>query len=342
MKLSPRDAAGFLARPDPRVPALLIFGADPMRVAERRQKVIAAQLGAQGEAEMRLARMPAADLRREPGAAMDAMRAQGFFPGPRAVLVEDATDAAAEALKPALAAWEEGDALMVVTAGALNAGSKLRKLFEGDKRALSLAVYDDPPGRDEIEAMLRAEGLTGLPPEAMRDLVALGQGLEPGEFRQTLTRIALYKHDDPAPLSPEEIALLVPAAGEAAIDAVLDAVAEGRLGDIAPLNTRLAGSGVAPVTLCIGALRHFRLLHALASDPRGAGQAVATLRPPVFGPRRDRLLRHARRWPVARVEAALGALVETDLALRSGARLPAQALVERVLMRLASIAGAKG
>ncbi len=121
MKLSPRDAAGFLARPDPRVPALLIFGADPMRVAERRQKVIAAQLGDQGEAEMRLARMPAADLRREPGAAMDAMRAQGFFAGPRAVLIEDATDAAAEALKPTLAAWEEGDALMVGTAGAAGA-----------------------------------------------------------------------------------------------------------------------------------------------------------------------------------------------------------------------------
>lgn len=341
MKLSPRDAAGFLSRPDKRVPALLIFGADPMRVAERRQRVIAAQIGAEGEAEMRLVRMAAADLRREPGAAFDAMRAQGFFPGPRAVLIDDATDAAAAALKPALADWAEGDALMVVTAGALNAGSKLRKLFEGDKRALCLGVYDDPPGRDEIEAMLRAEGLTNLPPDAMRDLLALGQGLEPGEFRQTLTRIALYKHGDTAPLSPEEIALLAPAAGEAAIDTVLDAVAEGRLGDIAPLTAQLAGRGVAPVTLCIGALRHFRLLHALASDPRGAAQAVAGMRPPVFGKRRDRLLTHARRWPLARIEAALSALVETDLTLRSSTRAPAQALIDRVLMRLAAMAGAR-
>ena len=338
MKLSPRDAAGFLARPDPRVPALLIFGADPMRVAERRQKVIAAQLGDQGEAEMRLARMPAADLRREPGAAMDAMRAQGFFPGPRALLIEDATDAAAAALKPALAAWEEGDALIVVTAGQLNASSKLRKLFEGDKRARSLAVYDDPPGHDEITATLREEGLTDLAPEAMRDLTALAQGLEPGAFRQTLTRIALYKHGDDKPLSPEEIALLAPEAGDGAIDQVLDAVAEGRMGAIAPLSARLAGRGVTPVALCIGALRHFRLLHALASDTRGPAQALAGLRPPVYGPRRDRLLRHASRWPVPRIESALRALIETDLALRSSNPPPARALVERMLMRLAALA----
>lgn len=342
MKLSPRDAAGFLARPDRRVPALLIFGADPMRVAERRQRVIATQIGAQGEAEMRLARMAAADLRREPGAALDAMRAQGFFPGPRAVLIDDATDASTDALKQALAAWQEGDALMVVTAGQLKPSSRLRKLFEGDKRAFGLAVYDDPPGRDEIASMLRHEGLSDLPQEAMRDLVALGQWLEPGEFRQTLTRIALYKHGDPAPLTPGEIALLAPASGEAAIDAVLDAVAEGRLGDVAPLTARLAGRGVAPVTLCIGALRHFRLLHALVSDGRGPAQAVAGLRPPVFGPRRDRLLSHAGRWPLARIEAALGVLVETDLSLRSSTPAPTQALIERILMRLAAMAGSRG
>ncbi|MCC6001553.1 MAG: DNA polymerase III subunit delta [Pararhodobacter sp.] len=338
MKLAPRDAAGFLSRPDPRVPALLIFGTDAMRVAERRQRVVAAQIGPQGEGEMRLTRFAAADLRRDPAAAMDAMRAQGFFPGPRAVLIEDATDAATDALKSALAAWAEGDALMVVTSGALNAGSKLRKLFEGDKRALCLAVYDDPPGRAEIEAQLRAEGLTDLPPEALRDLVALGQGMEPGDFRQMLTRIALYKLGDSTPLSAQEIALLAPPAGEAAVDSVLDAVADGRLSDIAPLMTRLAGQGVAPVTLCIGALRHFRQLHRVTGDPRGPDQAVAGLRPPVFGPRRDRLLRQARRWPNEKVEIALGELITADLSLRSSSPPPAHALIERVLMRLAALA----
>ena len=177
-----------------------------MRVAERRQGLIRAVIGAEGEAEMRLTRFPAADLRKDPAAALDAIRAQGFFPGARAVLIEEAGDAAAPALAPALSDWAEGDAFMVVTAGALPASSKLRKLFEGDKRALALAVYDDPPGQAEIAAMLQAEGLGNIPGEAMRDLTALAQVLEPGDFRQTLQRIALYKLGDAAPLTVEEIA----------------------------------------------------------------------------------------------------------------------------------------
>ena len=37
----------------------------------------------------------------------------------------------------------------------------LKKLFEDHKNAYAAAIYDDPPGRDEIEAML--SGFT-LPP----------------------------------------------------------------------------------------------------------------------------------------------------------------------------------
>jgi DNA polymerase III subunit delta len=340
MKLAPREAPGFLERPDPRVPGVLIWGADPMRVAERRQALVRALIGPDGEDEMRLTRFPAADLRRDPAAALDALKAQGFFPGRRAVLVEDAADAAAPALASALGDWAEGDATLVVTAGALPASSKLRKLFEGDRRAFALAVYDDPPGPGEVAAMLRAEGLGDVPGEAMRDLAALAATLEPGDFRQMLPRIALYKLGDPAPLSPDEIATLAPQGGEADVDDVLHAVAEGRAGEVAPLMARLAAQGVAPVTLCIGAIRHFRLLHALLAEPRGPEQAADRLRPPLRGPRRARLLRQAQRWSLGQVEEALALLVETDLTLRSSSRAPLAALLQRTLIRL-SMSGAR-
>jgi len=335
MKLQTRDAAGFLARPDPRAPALLIWGADPMRVAERRQTVIRALIGPEGEAEMRLTRLPASDLRKDPAAALDATRAQGFFSGRRAVLVEDAGDAAAPALAPVLSDWAEGDAMLVVTAGALPAASKLRKLFEGDKRAFALAVYDDPPGRAEIAAMLQAEGLADAPDAALRDLTALAQTLDPGDFRQTLQRIALYKLNDSAPLTSDEIALLAPQGAEADMGDLLHAVAERRAAEVAPLMSRLAAQGVAPVTLCIAMLRHFRQLHGLISDPRGPAQAVEKMRPPVYGARRDRLLRQAQGWSLPQVEDALAQLTEADLTLRSSSRAPLPALLQRVLIRLA-------
>lgn len=338
MKLAPRDAGRVLDRPDPALPGLLIFGADPMRVAERRKRIVAAQIGPQGEADMRLERLDGSALRKDPALAADALKARGFFPGPRAVVVDEANEFALPALETALNGWETGDALLVVTAGDLKATSKLRKLFEGHRTALALAVYTDPPGRDEIERWLAAEGLTGLPPEALRDLVALAQALEPGEFRQTLSRIALYKHGDPAPLTPAEIALLAPAAPEAEIDELIAAVTEGERGRIAPLVARLSGQGVTPVAICIGLLRHLRTLHRLMADPAGAERAVERMRPPLYGPRRERMLKQARLWRPARLDEALTDALDLDFALRSSAPVPARALTERVLIRLAGMA----
>jgi len=338
MKLAPRQAAGFLDRPDPKVPGILIFGADPMRVAERRQRLLAAHLGPDGAAEMRLDRLDGAALRKDAAQVLDALKARGFFDGARAVWVEGATETAAPALEAALADWTPGDALLVVTAGELKPTAKLRKLFEGHRTALALAVYDDPPDRAEIEAWVAAEGLTRLPPEALRELVALGQALEPGEFRQTLARIALYKYADPAPLTLDEIATLAPAAPEAEIDALIAAVASGQRAEIAPLMARLSGQGTTPVAVCIGLVRHLRLLHRLLGDPEGPARAMERLRPPVNFRLRDRLSREARQWRAERLDDALGEAVALDFALRSSAPVPARALTERALIRIAGLA----
>ena len=78
MILRGAEASRYFAKPDPSRAGLLIFGADPMRVAIARQDVIAALIGPQGEAEMRLARIAAADLRKDPAMLMDALKAQGL------------------------------------------------------------------------------------------------------------------------------------------------------------------------------------------------------------------------------------------------------------------------
>ncbi len=331
MKLSGREARAFLARPDPARGGILLYGADPVRVALKRRDLIAALIGPKGEEEMRLTRIAATDLRKEPALLLDAIKAQGFFPGARVALVEDAGDGLSKAIAPALDEWCAGDAHIVATAKQLPARSSLRKLFEGHADAVAIGIYDDPPSRDEIEAEARKQGLTSISGDAMEALIALSRSLDPGEFRQLITRLALYKLGDETPLSGEEIALLSPAAGEAALDDLLHAVAEGQSGRIGPLLSRLGAQGTQPVGLCIGAMRHFRTLHQIAS-----GQNP---RPPLFGPRRDRLQAQARKWGPHRLERAIRLLVETDLALRSSSRAPSQALIERALIRLSMLAG---
>ena len=158
MKLSPREAKGYFRKPDPRRPGILIYGADAMRIATRRQEILGALVGPAGEEEMRLTRLAASELRKDKAALLDALKAQSFFPGQMAVHVEDATDGLSEAISGALADWAEGDAHLVVTAGALTAKSSLRKVFEGHPSAYATGIYDDPPASAIIRAISSRSG----------------------------------------------------------------------------------------------------------------------------------------------------------------------------------------
>lgn len=337
MKLNARDAARFLAKPDLSKAGVLLFGPDAMRIALKRQDVVATLVGVEGENEMRLTRMSGAELRKDPARLLDAIKAQGFFPGQRVVLVEEATDGLSKIFLAAIQDWLPGDAMMVVTAGQLNARSALRKAFEGSGSCVAIGIYTDPPTRDEIEATLKKSGITNIDPSAMTDLDNLSRQLDLGDFRQTVEKLALYKLGDETPVTPEDIIACAPLTSEAALDDAVNFAADGNFTAIVPQMRRLAGQGVNPTTLCIGATRHFRQLHAAASSDQGPEAALSRARPPVFGPRRDRMIRQARQWQTPRLEMAIKVLTDTDLALRSSRPVPAMAMMERAFIRIAML-----
>ncbi|MDQ1901471.1 DNA polymerase III subunit delta [Paracoccus sp. WLY502] len=339
MILKGAEIARYLARPDPSRPALLIYGQDAMRVAMKRAEAVKALVGEKADEEMRLTRLPGAALRKEPAQLLDAVKEVGFFPGQRVVLVEDAPDAAADAIREALSEWKPGDAAVVVTAGGLGKASALRKLFEPHPAAVTAPIYDDPPGEEEVARWLADAGLRHVPQAAMKEMMVLARALDPGDLRQTIEKIGLYKHGDDTPLTPEEIALMAPATIEADLDELIHIVAERREGEFGTMMRRIEGQGVNPVTLCIAALRHFRALHGAAADPAGPGVALSRMRPPVFGPRRDRMARQAQAWGMGPLEEAVRSLLDCDLSLRSSTRAPQMALVERALIRLAMTRG---
>jgi DNA polymerase-3 subunit delta len=330
MKLSGAQANGYFTKPDPNKTGLLIYGADAMRVAIKRQEVIHALIGAQGEEEMRLSRIPAGELRKDKAMLLDAIKAIGFFPGPRAAFVEDANENVAPMVLAALDEWQQGDAQIIVTAGALKPTSKIRKAFESHPNAFAVGIYDNPPTREEIEQTLRTAGLETPSGDVMNVLTDLAKALDPGDFRQTVEKVTLYKLNDPSPLSADDIAACAPTSTEADIDDILMVVADARADQIGPVLRKLQAQGVNAVSLCIGAMRHFRSLHRVACDTTG--------RPNVWGPNKDRIIAQARRWGPVKLETALTVLTDTDLKLRSaGQNAPAMALVERAFIRLAML-----
>lgn len=327
MKLSRRDGGALIAKPPKDKLGLLLYGSDAMRVALKRQEYLKALLGPAAEEEMRLTRIPAGELRREPALLMDAIKAIGFFPGPRAAFIEGANELVAQIIIDTIKDWQPGDAQIVVSGGALKKTSKLLKAFESHRDAYAWELHDDPPDRAEIERLLQAAQLR-TDGASMGALEELARSLDPGDFRQTLEKLSLYKLSEPATdVSLEDIAACAPASVEAGVDDIINIVAEKKSTEIGPLMRRLQSQGVNAVTLSIMAMRHFRTLHRIACNP-GA---------PIFGVRdRDRVARQSRDWGMHKLETALSILTDTDLLLRSaGQTAPAMAIIERAFIRLA-------
>ena len=333
MKLSGTEASRYLAKPDPKRPALLIFGADPMRVALTRQEVISALIGASGEEEMRLTRIAGAALRKDGALLLDAIKSISFFPGPRVAFVEDATDTTSDAVLSALREWLPGDANIVVTAGNLTAKSTLKTLIEKHPSAVSIGLSDDPPRRDEVEALLSKVGLLRIEPAAMAEVMTLSQALGPGDFRQTLEKIGLFKHGDSTALTAAEVWDLAPGTFETDVLDVVAAALDGKPVELGMLMRRIEAQGVAAVTLCIQTLRYVQALHVAASDPGGPSAGIG--RAFGFGNRRPQMQAQATKWGGRALEQALSLLIETDMTLRSTSRAPAMSVMERALLRIA-------
>ena len=234
-----------------------------------------------------------------------------------------------------LADWRPGDARIVLAAGNLTPGNALRRLAEAAPNAAAIAIYADPPGRDEIERTLRAAGLDPPDRTAFAALEAMAHALDPGDFAQLVGKLALYKRGDPAPLSPDDIAAVAPPAPEPEVEALVALAADGDAARLAAAFSTL-GPG-SPTSLTIAAGRYFRTLHAAAVAPDGPDAALARARPPVFGPRRTRMAGQARALGPDRLERALALIIEAELAVRSSRPVPAAAVVERLLLRLAVI-----
>lgn len=338
MKLRAGDLAARLDKA-PGLLGLLVFGPDPVAVGMRRDEALARLVGPEAEADMRLTRLSAQALR-DPAALSDALRARGFFPGPRAVLAEGLSDAHAGTVADALAEAQPGeDAVLVATAGVLPARSKLRKLFEGARNAAACQLFDDPPGRAEIAAMLREAGAEDPAREALEALEALGRDIDRGSLRQLCATVALHAGGSRA--TAADVAALAPETAEAGLDAAIAAAAEGRPDALGTQLARLDAQGVPATGLCIAASRHFRQLHAAACDPDGVEAGIDRLKPRPFGPRRAAMLSQIGRLGRPRIERALRLLIETDLALRSGGPAPDRAMIGAALIRIARARAAR-
>ncbi len=310
MKLNPRELSKLIEKPDPTLAAVLFYGSDTMRVALKRQEYLGNLLGPDAEQEMRLTRFIGDDILKDRTAVFDAVKSVGFFPGQRAVLIENTSDKTSKIIIECIEAWNKTDAHIVVTSGLLRPTSQLRKAFETFQNTIAAPIYDNPLTEMEIKTELTRAGIQMNDPSIMDALCNLSKELEPGDFRNTLEKIYLFH-----------------------------AVSDGKTNKIKHILNRLEAQGVQPVSICISFQRHFKLLLNLKNHVGTPLEAISSYKPPIFGPKRNAIINQLKLWNEETLKIALSFFVELDLDLRSATSLyPSLAITERVLIRVAMIA----
>lgn len=335
MKLTARESFRYCGAPDKTKAGLLIYGPDQAQIAQAKDKCVLAVAGKNGQAEMRTEKIEGERLRRDPESLGLAIKSRSFFAGPRAVCVDGASDILAKTIEEALAEWEAGDAMLIVTAGALRLTSRLRRLFESHRNTYAAPIYPNPPTAGEVEMNLREAGVSTVSAEARTDLLTLGRDLGPAEFQQLIHKISLYKRGDSSPLLSSEITGCAPEVIETTLDSLLEIVAAGHARQVGVAMKRLPSRASMPVSVSIAAKRLFRNIYQTACDPEGPRAGVLKLRPPVLGRRRDQMVRYANSWGRQGAEAVLIYLAKIDRDLRLGGGIPANALIERAMLHVA-------
>lgn len=339
MKITGGKVAGFIARPDPSVRAVLVYGPDSGLVRER-VKALASTVVDDLSDPFRLTELSGGQIKADEALLRDEAQAMAFGGGRRVVIVRDATDAVA-AVATDFLNDPAGESLVLLEAGELSPRSKLRKAFEGAKTGAALACYtDDARSLNQvIDETLRAHGLK-VSQEA-RAFLAGVLGSDRMVSRGELEKLALYKGDQGDEITLEDAMACSGDTAAVSLDAVILSAAGGDQRTLDRALEKAFSEGLQPVAILRMLARHLQRLHFAQAQVAGGktpDQAMKSLRPPVIFTQADRFRTQIRQWSDSTLTQAMEIITTAEMDCKTTG-MPAEAVCGRALMRVAQAAG---
>jgi DNA polymerase III subunit delta len=337
MKITPARLTGFLARPDPAIRAVLLYGPDTGLVRERADtlaRTVCADLGD----PFRVADLSGAVLAADPARLADEAAQLSLIGGRRVVRVRGAADGLARLFAGFLDDMP-GEALVVAEAGELAAGSALRRAFEGSPRAAAIGCWPDTP-RDRaavIRDSLAAHRITASSDAAHYLVEHLG-----GDrllTRSELDKLALYVGEG-GRVELEDALLSVGDSAALELDDAIMAAGEGDVARLERVLGRVFQEGESPVSVIRALLRHLQRLHALAalvSTGTAVGEALRQARPPIFYKHEESFKRQLGLWSEVLLQPQLDHIAQAEINMKTTG-LPAETLCRQAVTALAQAA----
>jgi DNA polymerase-3 subunit delta len=331
------EVDGFVARPDPGRPVVLVFGPDAGLVSERVNALIKASVDDPGD-PFALARLEGEEVSADPARLLEEALTLPLFGGRRAVWLKAGgrnVAPAVEALLDTILGAGIAECRVVIEAGDLRRNAPLRNLCERAKNAAALPCYADSE-KDRarlIDDELRAAGLK-LEPDARALLIPLLGG-DRAASRNEINKLTLYAHGR-AEVTVDDVIAVVSDASALALEDIVDAAFAGRPAELEAQLAKARTAGSSAGSILFNAQRQVAQLHKWRTAiEEGASFSLDAVQPPLHFRRKTLVDAALRQWSAARLVGAMAELAGAVLESRRNSAL-ADTISERALLAIAA------
>ena len=328
------DVDRFIARPDPAMPIVLIYGPDAGLVRERADALVKASVDDPND-PFSFVRIEGEDLSGNPSRLVEEAHTVPLFGGRRAVLVKAGGRNIVAAVEPVIAA-PSSECRVIIEAGDLKKTAPLRTLCEKSKVAAALPCYVDNE-RDLarlIDDEMRAANLQ-IAPDARATLLGLLGGdrlASRGEVR----KLALYAQGT-GRVELTDVMAVVADASALALDGVIDSAFAGKTSDVESEFGKARAGGSSPAAIVSAAIRQVANLHKMKLAVESGDSVEFAMKrgaPPVHFTRERDVGAALRAWSPAKLLRTMEQLADASLDMRRNAVL-AEAIAQRTLLSIA-------
>jgi DNA polymerase III subunit delta len=335
------DIEGFVARPDPDKPIVLVFGPDAGLVRERAAALVRASVDDPSD-PFALALLDGDKLAEMPERLVEEAHTVPLLGGRRAVLVKTGGRNFVAAVERLLGAPPEIDCRVIIEAGDLRRGTPLRALCERAPMAAALPCYADSV-RDLgrlIDQEMRRAAMT-ITPGARALLISLIGG-DRSASRSELEKLTLYAVGNNTIDVPDVMAVVTDATLPA-MESLIDAAFAGWANDVEINFGKVKSSGVSASTIAAASIRRAAGLHMsrlAVESGTSIDDLVRRATPPIHFSRVKAVGAALEIWTSSRLERLIGQLGDTSLQVRKCSKL-AYPIVQRALISIAMAARRK-
>jgi DNA polymerase-3 subunit delta len=328
------DVDRFIAKPDPRLPVVLVYGPDAGLVRERADALVKASVDDPND-PFAFVRIEGEELSGNPSRLVEEAHTVPLFGGRRAVLVKAGSRNIVSSVEPVVNAPSD-ECRVIIEAGDLKKSSPLRALIEKSKVAAALPCYTD--GVRDIARLIddeMREANLSIAPDARASLIALLGG-DRLASRNEVRKLALYARGQQR-IEVADVMAVVADASALALDSVIDATFAGRTAEVETEFGKARAGGSSPAAIISAAIRQVANLHKMKLAVESGDSIEFAMKrgaPPVHFSREEKVGAALRAWSPARLIRTMEQLADSSLEARRNAPL-AEAIAQRTLLSIA-------